>query len=223
MKGTGKMKFQIEWHYESSKQKQLTFYSDFTDANEAFIIIGDLERTGRAKEIYLISEDGQRWTVKEAKKLFEEIQTEPHDITVYFDGGFHHDMQVAGLGAVIYFTQNGFPQRIRVNTQLEQIESNNESEYAAFYFAVQQLEEMGVHHIQVTFKGDSQVVLNQLAGEWPCFEETFNKYLDRIEDKLQELGIKPIYEPISRKDNEEADQLATQALQGITIASRKRI
>ena len=33
------MNFQIEWHYKSSKHKQLIFTSDFTDANEALMIM----------------------------------------------------------------------------------------------------------------------------------------------------------------------------------------
>ncbi|ANF45446.1 MULTISPECIES: ribonuclease H family protein [Priestia] len=217
------MNFQIEWHYKSSKQKQLIFASDFTDANEALMIVGDLEKTGRTKEIFLLDEQQQKWTVKEAKKLLQEVQTEPHDIVAYFDGGYEHDTLLAGLGVVIYFKQNNNSYRIRRNSRLQEIESNNEAEYAAFYYLIQVLEELGVHHIPVTFRGDSQVVLNQLAGEWPCFEEEFNRYLDRIEDKMQELGIRPVYEPISRKENEEADQLATQALQGIPIASRKQV
>ncbi|MES9742855.1 ribonuclease H family protein [Priestia megaterium] len=217
------MNFQIEWHYKSSKHKQLIFTSDFTDANETLMIVGDLEKTGRTKEIFLLDEQQQKWTVKEAKKLLQEVQTEPHDIVAYFDGGYEHDTLLAGLGVVIYFKQNNSSYRIRRNSRLQEIESNNEAEYAAFYYLIQELEELGVHHIPVTFRGDSQVVLNQLAGEWPCFEEEFNRYLDRIEDKMQELGIRPVYEPISRKENEEADQLATQALQGIPIASRKQV
>ncbi|TYR79999.1 reverse transcriptase-like protein [Priestia megaterium] len=217
------MNFQIEWHYKSSKQKQLTFYSDFTDANEALMIVSDLEKTGRTKEIFLIDEQQQKWTLKEAKKLLQEVQTEPHDVIVYFDGGYDHETLLAGIGIVIYFKQNGQSHRIRRNERFEQLQSNNEAEYAAFYYAVQQLEEIGARHINVIFRGDSQVVLNQLTGEWPCFEEEFNRYLDRIEDKLQDLGIRPTYESISRKNNEEADQLATQALQGISIASRKQV
>ncbi len=79
------MNFQIEWHYKSSKHKQLIFTSDFTDANEALMIVGDLEKTGRTKEIFLLDEQQQKWTVKEAKKLLQEVQTEPHDIVAYFD------------------------------------------------------------------------------------------------------------------------------------------
>ena len=100
------------------------------------------------------------------------------------------------------------------------MESNNEAEYAAFWLLLQELEALGVHHIEVTFKGDSQVVLNQLSGDWPVYEDEFIRWIDRIEDKMKKLGIKPIYEPISRKLNKECDQLALQALNGVDIDSR---
>lgn len=85
--------------------------------------------------------------------------------------------------------------------KLEQFESNNEAEYAAFHEAVRQMDELGIHHQSCVFKGDSLVVLNQLSGEWPCMEENLNKWLDRIEAKLDKLKIIPVCKPISRKEN----------------------
>ncbi|WP_078409585.1 ribonuclease H family protein [Priestia abyssalis] len=216
------MKFQIEWHYKI-KSRELTFLSEYTNAEEALLIVEDLEKTGRTKEIFLLDEQQNIWTIKEAKKLVKQVETEPDDITVYFDGGFDLDLNKAGLGAAIYYMQNRQKFRIRENTRVEQLNSNNEAEYAAFYFALQQLEAMGVSKASVVFRGDSQVVLKQLSGEWPCFEEEFNRWLDRIEEKMKELKIHPVYESISRKQNQEADQLATQALQGTDISSHKQI
>lgn len=216
------MKFQIEWHYKI-KSRELTFLSEYTNAEEALLIVEDLEKTGRTKEILLLDEQQNTWTIKEAKKLVKQVETEPDDITVYFDGGFDLDLNMAGLGAAIYYMQNRQKFRIRENARVEQLNSNNEAEYAAFYFALQQLEAMGVSKASVVFRGDSQVVLKQLSGEWPCFEEEFNRWLDRIEEKMKELKIQPVYEPISRKQNQEADQLATQALQGTDISSHKQI
>ena len=63
-------------------------------------------------------------------------------------------------------------------------------------------------------------MLNQLSGEWPCYEQNLNRWLDRIEVKLEKLNLRPVYEPISRKDNQEADSLATQALNGEEIFSK---
>ncbi|WP_315905912.1 ribonuclease H family protein [Priestia koreensis] len=213
------MQFQIIWHYQPPKGKSCSFTSEWLEANAALLLATDLERTGRVKELQFVDEQQQSWTLKEAKKLLKEVETEPHDIIAYFDGGYNKTEKLAGLGIVVYYKKNGKHFRIRQNELLQEITSNNEAEYAAFLHVVDQLELLGAHHLKVVFRGDSQVVLNQLSGEWPCFEDQFNRYLDRIEEKLQKLGISPVYEAISRKQNQEADQLATQALQGIDISS----
>ena len=106
---------------------------------------------------------------------------------------------------------------------MEQLSSNNEAEYAALAFLLTELEFLGVQHQSVTIKGDSLVVLNQLGGEWPCYEEELQRWLDKIEAKIKLLGIKPTFVSVSRKENKEADQLATKALQQIKIDSLLKI
>ena len=163
---------------------------------------------------------GTVWTKKEVTKLLTQVDTEPQNVTVYFDGGFRKNEGLSGLGIAIYFEQIKKQWRIRKNSVLEQLESNNEAEYAAFYEALKQLEELGVHHQRCVFKGDSLVVLNQLSGEWPCYEQPLNRWIDQIEEKLEKLSLHPIYEQISRKANQEADHLASQALSGEEIFSK---
>ncbi|WP_175639587.1 ribonuclease H family protein [Metabacillus schmidteae] len=214
------MNYRIEWTYQTKKKLQTELTSDFLSLNEIIMITEDILQTGRVKEISFTSEDGQSWTLKELKKLKDIVKDEPHDVVAYFDGGYHKNTKLAGFGAVIYFTQNGNRHRIRMNERADEIESNNEAEYAAFAYLVKVLEEYGITRQKVLFKGDSQVVLNQLSGEWPCYEPEFNVWLDRIEDKLKKLKITPQYEAVSRKENTEADKLATQALEGIEINSK---
>ncbi|MBB5323546.1 ribonuclease HI [Anoxybacillus tepidamans] len=209
----------IQWTYITPKKQEIVLTSDVLPAEKALLLAEDFEKTGRVKELTFIDRRNTIWTKKELVKLLQEIESEPHDIIAYFDGGFDNETLEAGVGAAIYYQQNHQPYRLRVNRRLGQLKSNNEAEYAAFWFAVQMLEELGVHHLPVVFRGDSHVVLNQLSGAWPCFEKEYNAWLDRIEAKLKELGIQPIYEPISRKQNKEADQLARQALEGKIIAS----
>lgn len=217
------MKYRIEWIYQTKKKLQTGLVSDFLSLNEAIMISEDMLQTGRVKEITYTSEDGQTWNLKELKKLKDIVKDEPHNVVAYFDGGFHKNTKLAGFGAVIYFTQSGNRHRIRMNEKANEIVSNNEAEYAAFAYLVKVLEEYGISRQKVLFKGDSQVVLNQLSGEWPCYEPEFNVWLDRIEAKLNQLRITPEYEPVSRKENTEADKLATQALEGIEIKSKMTI
>lgn len=213
------MKFVIEWLYQM-KNSQVRLTSEKISGEKALQLSLDFEKTGRVKELTFIDDLDTRWTKKELIKFLKEVETEPHEIIVYFDGGYDKYSKEAGLGCVIYFRQNNKKWRKRHNRKIDEIESNNEAEYAAFWFVMQVLEEMGVRDLPVEFYGDSQVVLNQLAGDWPCFEEEFNRWLDRIENKMEQLGITPTYSQISRKDNKEADQLANQALKGINVTSQ---
>ncbi|PLS16413.1 hypothetical protein CVD28_17585 [Bacillus sp. M6-12] len=209
----------MQWTYSMARRPQVLFTSEYMKAAAALLILEDLEKTGRVKDVEFKDEIGTSWTKKELTKLLDEIKEEPQDVTVYFDGGYMKEEGMAGAGIVIYYSQGKDKKRIRMNRLLEELVSNNEAEYAAFYEGVKELEVLGVHHQTVTFKGDSQVVLNQLSGDWPCFEDTLNAWLDRIEEKMKQLGIRPVYEPIPRKENQEADKLATQALKGEFISS----
>lgn len=217
------MKVSIHWTYKHPKGREIELQSAIVPAQEALFFAEDFEKTGRTKDLIFYDTSGQSWTKKELHKLLMEIETEPHEIVAFFDGGYDLDSKTAGIGTVIYFTQNKKQYRVRKNSLFEEIESNNEAEYAAFSFLIQELENLGVHHIEVTFKGDSQVVLNQLSGEWPVYEEEFKRWIDKIENKMKRLGIRAVYEPVSRKNNKEADHLALQALKGIEIDSRLEI
>lgn len=217
------MKLRIEWTYKTPKNKIITLSSDEMPAEEALLISDDFERTGRTKELVFYDEQHTKWTKKELLRLLKEMETEPSDVIAYFDGGFDLQTNRAGLGVAIYYEQNKQKYRVRVNEVFDELESNNEAEYAAFWLMLNTLEEIGVHHIPVTFRGDSNVVLKQLSGEWPCFEENLNRWLDRIEEKIKKLGIRPTFDPISRKQNGEADKLATQALEGVVVSAKFEI
>jgi len=213
------MKVKIVYTYSTPKGVKAVFESEMMRAGEAIVLAEDMLKTGRAGEMQFIDTQTHTWTLKEMKKLMEEIQTEPHDIKVYFDGGFDIASGNAGLGCAIYYEQNGKSYRLRQNAFVEQMASNNEAEYAAFHMALQELAAMEVHHLPIIFVGDSKVVIHQLNGDWPCYEPELARWADRIEAKLKAMGIEPEFAAISRKSNREADQLASQALQGKAITS----
>lgn len=217
------MKIRIEITYKTPKGTETDFISDDMNVSHAILIAADLEKTGRLKNITFMDDQDTSWTLKELKKYVSGIQTEVHNVTFYFDGGFDHETKQSGLGCVIYYEQNNKTYRIRKNALIHEIESNNEAEYAALHLGLKELELLGVHHLPVTIFGDSMVVINQLSGDWPCYEEQLVSWMDRIEDSESKLGIKPIYKLVSRKENQEADQLATQALKNIDIRGEIRL
>ncbi|WP_186578790.1 reverse transcriptase-like protein [Aquibacillus kalidii] len=213
------MNVRIQVVYKTPKGLESEFNSDEMKANKALLLAEDMEKTGRVKELLFVDNLENSWNKKELKKYLEGIQTEPHNVIVFFDGGFDLETKHSGLGCAIYYEQNGRSWRLRKNAKVDQLDTNNEAEYAALQLAIQELELLGVHHMQVSFIGDSQVVVNQLEGEWPVYEEELNKWIDRIESHLEKLGIKGQFEQVSRKRNREADHLASQALKGIEITS----
>ncbi|WP_100331357.1 reverse transcriptase-like protein [Bacillus xiapuensis] len=212
------MKMQIRWTYDK-KGLKADFQSNWLPKEDVRPIIEDLQKSGRLKAVAIMDEMQNEWTLKEFSKLNRQLDEEPGEVEVYFDGGYDLQTGASGIGVAVYYKKNGEQWRLRVNERLMQLSSNNEAEYAALYRAVQELEKIGVKQIPVTIKGDSQVVLKQLAGEWPCFEQGLNSWLDRIEQAIDKLGIQPAYKPIERKRNKEADKLANQALQEVFVRS----
>ncbi|MGM9948950.1 MAG: reverse transcriptase-like protein [Lysinibacillus sp.] len=212
------MKLMLEWTYKSPKGATATFRSETMTPAQALMIAEDIERTGRVKKLEIIDEYDSTWMIKELKKYLKEMETEPHNITLYFDGGFDIQTKASGLGVAIYYEKDGKTQRLRRNAYVSGLDSNNEAEYAALHLALVELDLMDVHHQTIRVVGDSQVVINQLNGEWPAYEKNLAEWADKIEDKLRALGLKAEYELVPRKENSEADRLATQALQGTEIS-----
>ncbi|KHF40476.1 reverse transcriptase-like protein [Halalkalibacter okhensis] len=214
------MKIRLEWYYTPAKTKQSFFMkSDWMSVASALIVSDDLEKTGRLKSIEYLDDHDTTWTKKDLTKFLKQFETEPHDVHAYIDGGFDVSSRYAGIGLAIYYQQNNKKWRVRCNDTFELLEDNNEAEYAALYRLLRQLEEMGVHHQTVNIHSDSMIVVNQASGEWPCYEEHYNKWLDRIDERSSKLGLTLNYELIDRSLNKEADQLATQALEGTKIES----
>jgi ribonuclease HI len=189
------------------------------DAREGLAIIEEIEGNARTISLTVVDEDGYNISKKELVKYLKSVENEPQISEAYFDGGFDDSKETGSAGVVIYYQKGAKKYRVRKNEVVPYISSNNEAEYAAFWVLLSAIEELGVTHSTVHFKGDSMVVLKQLEGEWSCHDELLNKWLDRIEGKIAELKIKPIFTPISRNENKEADQLASQALKDTKIKS----
>lgn len=209
------MKLKIEWTYKTPRNLTTTFVSDFMPIGQVMLLLEDMERTGRMKNYTLIDEHDSTWLLKEVKKYLKELEEEPHDVTLFFDGGFLRESKESGLGFAIYYSENGKKKRLRKNALVNYLTSNNEAEYAALHLAIQELEYLGVHHQSIIVKGDSQGVINQMKGEWPLYEENLTAWANKIDALLERLGLNVHYVHVPRQQNGEADQLASQALNGI--------
>jgi ribonuclease HI len=217
------MKMKLKFKYTSKTSSDIWFESSWFPRKETMIHADDLMKTGRVIDIEIIDEMDNSWTLKEFIKLNKQLDKEPENIVVYFDGGFDKESTRSGIGIVVYYDKGDEKFRIRKNEKLETLENNNEAEYAALHNALLLLEEIGVKNVPCTGKGDAQVGLKQLEGEWACFDEGLNRWLDRIESIIAKLRLKMTFDVLSRNDNKEADKLANQALIGTEVHSHKRI
>lgn len=211
MKLTLTVKFVIE------RGKTATLSSEFLPITDAKALYSQMKKQSHIASIQLEDEYGVTWTEKELHVYLDKLQEEPHDVTVLFDGGFDVSTKKAGVGVVIYYSLQQKRYRKRVNTLLDYLEDNNEAEYAALYFAIQQMDEIGIHHQDIVIQGDSMQVIHQMNDEWPVIGDVYQNWCDRIEHAIQQLGLKPIYELLPRSQNKQADKLATQALEGNSI------
>jgi ribonuclease HI len=224
MKKEFTMKYSIEFFYKHPKSNlKIRFASDSVALEEALFITSDLEKTGRLSEVQFTDNKGVSWNKKELLKLTKVKKEEPKDISISFDGGFKEDTGQSGQGVIIIYSQNGIQYRIKKNGSMDLIESNNESEYAALWLAAKELEALGVQYEEVLIKGDSKVVIEQMKGEWPIYEENLQNWADKIEKIFKKLQVEPNYVWVNRNENKAADQLVQQALNGQIIKAVKEL
>lgn len=214
------MKLTMEWHYISPRGLQTVFHSEPMPVAQVLALAEDMERTGRIKQLVLTDAHESTWTLKELKKYVKEMEGEPQHIRLYFDGGFKHDERLAGLGCAIYYAQHTKRYRLRKNEQDPYLTSNNEAEYAALYLALCELELLGAHHQEIDIYGDSHVVIHEMREDWAMLDPIHEQWAQKIDAKLQSLGLTAHYHALERHENREADQLATQALNGTIIEAK---
>lgn len=217
------MDVRLEIVYKGPKTPKLLMESDRIDSASALSVIHDMLKTGRIKEIKVIDDMDREWSHKEFEKLFQKMEEELSDPVIYFDGGYERVGSRAGIGIVLYYRKGKEEYRVKYNHLIDGIGTNNEAEYAALYQAVVLLEQMEFLHMPVVIRGDSQGVLKQLEGEWPCYEKELNSWLDKIEAKLEKLDLRYVCEVIPRSQNKEADKLASQALKNQIIDSHAKM
>ena len=217
------MKLKIEWHYKTKSGAKTLLITDYMSVAEALMFYEDMQKTGRVQSIEMIDQYNTEWLPKEAKKYLSAMETEPHNVKLYFDAGFERDTKFAGLGVVVYFEQSGAKYRIRQNAPAHSLMSNNEAEYAALHLACRILEELEVRGQEVEVYGDSQVVISQMAGDWPAYEQELANWADKIDTAMSKLKLQPSYYHVGRAQNGEAHKLAAQALQGVDIASKLKV
>ena len=119
---------------------------------------------------------------------------------IYFDGSSCKEGQ--GIGVVL-FSPNGMCYEASVH--LEYYCANNQAEYNALLFGLQVMEMVGAKYVEAF--GDSELVVQQVAGVYKCLDGSLNRYLDSCLDIIANFDNFAIRH-IARHDNSRANDLA---------------
>lgn len=124
---------------------------------------------------------------------------------VYFDGASRGNPGPAAVGWAIV-TSDGIAadggQRIGETT-------NNDAEYRALIRALEAARDLGIEEVDV--RGDSELIVKQVRGEWNTNEPTLRERRVRVHELLRAFDRWSL-EHVPREINDHADQLANEAL-----------
>ena len=112
----------------------------------------------------------------------------------------------AGGAGVVLLSPEG--DMVECMVRLDFPTTNNEVEYEALVAGLDLAKVAGV--TSVVIYCDSQVVTNQVNGDYECKGERMKRYLDQVRKKVDDLKAKIIQIP--KGENEQADRLAKAAL-----------
>jgi ribonuclease HI len=131
-----------------------------------------------------------------------------HQIELYFDGASRSNPGPAGAGWLVKSDQ-GLHQ---TGTHYLGIATNNEAEYTGLVLALEWLvEHYDPSNCQVTIRGDSQLVIKQLCGEFAVRARHLRKFYSRAITMLRKFKKwNAVWVP--RSENTIADELANSAL-----------
>ncbi|MCO5548570.1 hypothetical protein L7F22_002030 [Adiantum nelumboides] len=99
---------------------------------------------------------------------------------------------------------------------LENVHSNNEAEYAALSLGLEWCLNLGIKRLNAF--GDALLLVKQVHGTWACKNQVLVVRLRRVKELLKRFEVAHLLH-VPRKDNQEADALASEKLQDVTIGA----
>lgn len=128
-------------------------------------------------------------------------------VTIYTDGGARGNPGPAAAGIVII---DGGKQT-EVKQYLGERQTNNWAEYEAVIIALGRCLEMQMLGRDIEFRLDSQLVVEQLKGNWKIKEPGLKKQAAKVHSLLKDFGA-VTFTYVPRAENKEADRLVNEAL-----------
>ena len=127
--------------------------------------------------------------------------------TVYFDGASRGN---PGPAAAAYVVEDADGVVLEDAREIGDA-TNNEAEYAALLDALTEARELGYTEVEAV--GDSQLIVEQVRGNWRCKADNLRPLLENVRDVADSFeGFEIRHVP--REANEVADELANEVLDG---------
>ncbi|MCO5552581.1 hypothetical protein L7F22_006094 [Adiantum nelumboides] len=127
--------------------------------------------------------------------------------TLFFDGAFRRATGKAGGGLVLVNQEGEMVMKERVT--LNGSTSNNEAEYDVLISGLKICLAQKIRRLMV--KGDALLIVKQILGIWTCKNERLRTKVTSIRKLFSQFEEVQLYH-IPRKENEDADLLAQQAI-----------
>ncbi len=133
-------------------------------------------------------------------------------LVIYTDGGARGNPGPAGAGVVVW---RGEEKVTEVAAFLGDRQTNNWAEYEAVVLALVKLLELGLKDVDIEFRLDSMLVVEQLNGKWKIKEPALKLQAEKVRGLLGNFGsVRFGYVP--REKNKDADRLVNEALDAHT-------
>lgn len=128
-------------------------------------------------------------------------------VIIYTDGGARGNPGPAGAGAVLINGDKTF----ELKKYLGERQTNNWAEYEAVALALAEAKEKGLAGRELEVRMDSQLVVEQLSGNWKIKEANLKLQAEKVRKLLKDFpSYKFLYVP--RAQNKEADRLVNEAI-----------
>lgn len=124
---------------------------------------------------------------------------------LYFDGASRGNPGPSAIGWVL-ITDDGI---VATGSKTIGTATNNQAEYKALFAGVQAARSYGFDEIRI--RGDSELIVNQVRGEWNTNDPTLMEYRVDVREVLAEFDEWSISH-VPRELNEKANNLANEAL-----------
>lgn len=136
-------------------------------------------------------------------------------IFINTDGGSRGNPGPAAIGVVFF---NEKEEVIHTYKECIGKATNNEAEYKAIIKALEilskstWLKENNSPENEVICRLDSQLVVEQLKGNYKVKQEHLNGFVDRVKELLREFNLNISFNYVPREQNKVADKLVNEAL-----------